>query len=606
MNISIRCRNDRRGAVMLAVVAATFATVSVLAVMMTLAKVSSERANTERHAAEARHLASGALEAAKRELGIAIANWQPAPAGGEVDIAGTELTYEVLPTDPIPIQTDAAGIQTLVQAFELFSIGESHRARQPVRRLVNVEATPLFQFAVFYNGDLEILPGPNMTIDGRVHTNGNMYLSCGNTLSFNTNYVRAVGKILRHRKDAPGTSAGSVEIRRWVENPFSSTVPAEYVPMYNQSQMAAQGVATTSGYDSNFTAGLDANGDGSFFGAGDWPPWAPGALHFWGATPVPPGGDPPALSSDTFTVKDQAHGTQNLLVPSMASTSMFEPVLDGDHVWNSASGTYVPSAPGEGTHAKGFFHQEADLSLVVMADGTWDAFNGIGVSVKGQLESAVSVGTIYDARQAQGSGQETPVVKVDMELLNASGVFPANGLFYASHYGLGTGVDAKGIQLVNGAELAGNLTVVSEGGLYIQGDYNTQNKKSSAVIADAVNLLSNAWTGTKSPGNLPAAANTTFNTAIVSGNGDTSVGNYNGGFENLPRFHENWSGRQCNISGSFVNLANSQFATGPWLHGSDYYQAPGRNWSYDPLFNDASALPPFTPMAVQVREIASW
>ena len=31
-----------------------------------------------------------------------------------------------------------------------------------------------------------------------------------------------------------------------------------------------------------------------------------------------------------------------------------------------------------------------------------------------------------------------------------------------------------------------------DGGVYVQGDYNTDNKKAAAVIGDAVNLLSNA------------------------------------------------------------------------------------------------------------------
>ena len=33
---------------------------------------------------------------------------------------------------------------------------------------------PMFQFAVFYNKDLEILPGPSMMLAGPVHTNGDL------------------------------------------------------------------------------------------------------------------------------------------------------------------------------------------------------------------------------------------------------------------------------------------------------------------------------------------------------------------------------------------------------------------------------------------------
>ena len=52
---------------------------------------------------------------------------------------------------------------------------------------------PLFQFVAFYKSDLEILPGPNMTLNGRVHTNGKLYLSSsGNTLTVADNPAQQV------------------------------------------------------------------------------------------------------------------------------------------------------------------------------------------------------------------------------------------------------------------------------------------------------------------------------------------------------------------------------------------------------------------------------
>jgi hypothetical protein len=70
---------------------------------------------------------------------------------------------------------------------------------------------PLFQFVAFYDSDLEILPGQNMTLRGRVHTNGNLYLNAENTrtLSIEDAYssgitsvqVSAKGDIYRGRKN---------------------------------------------------------------------------------------------------------------------------------------------------------------------------------------------------------------------------------------------------------------------------------------------------------------------------------------------------------------------------------------------------------------------
>ncbi len=56
---------------------------------------------------------------------------------------------------------------------------EANRADAVVS--VNAQSIPLFQFGVFYEGDLEIHNGPPMTFAGWVHTNGNLYLSSDNT-----------------------------------------------------------------------------------------------------------------------------------------------------------------------------------------------------------------------------------------------------------------------------------------------------------------------------------------------------------------------------------------------------------------------------------------
>jgi hypothetical protein len=150
------------------------------------------------------------------------------------------------------------------------------------------------------------------------------------------------------------------------------------------------------------------------------------------------------------------------------------------------------------------------------------------------------------------------------------------------------------------------VTVVSEDPVYIKGDFNTVNKKGAAVICDAVNLLSNAWNDSKTAASgLPTASNTTYNLAFVTGNVPTpdGGGDYSGGFENLPRFHENWSGKTASIVGSFIKIFESQFARSPWVYGGNVYQAPIRNWTYDTALNDMANLPPFTPSAVYFQRV---
>ncbi|MEE8142876.1 MAG: hypothetical protein V3T77_07235, partial [Planctomycetota bacterium] len=148
--------------------------------------------------------------------------------------------------------------------------------------------------------------------------------------------------------------------------------------------------------------------------------------------------------------------------------------------------------------------------------------------------------------------------------------------------------------------LTGSLTVVTENPIYIQGDYNTVNKKSAAVISDAVNLLSNAWDNSKAPGSLTNAVDTQYNLAMVTGDVPTDDDgvNYSGGFENLPRFHEYWRNRSATIRGSFIKIFESEYAKGLFYHGGDVYTAPIRDWQYDP-----DIIPPFSPQVVSLRKV---
>jgi hypothetical protein len=592
-------QSQRRGMALVSASLAAFTAAAMVSVVMVVSLSNNHQSQVDRHNIQARYTAEGALASATKSIQEAVANWKDVPETGMATLNGQEIDYTITTTGLSAIATDSSGIQTLIDGYEIVALGESGRSHIPMHKIINVESTPIFQFAVFYTNDLEIFPGPSMTLGGRVHTNADMYIGCGNTLTVDTNYMAAVGKIYRERKDNPGVSAGTVKVRRWVENPYDASEPEEYEKLFSQSQMLAEGITTTSGYDSAFTDGVDLNGDGDFYDAGEWLPWGPGALDFWS--------EPMGYAGGTGnTVLNEAHAVGEAEVPAIGSISMFEESNIGNYELDPDSGVYVQVAMGTGTHSKGFFHEHADLTVITYADGSWDAFDGGGFSIKASLLDVVSVSSIYDARQADGSGDDTPVTTIDIDKLNSSGAFPSNGLLYAAHYGMGTGTDAKGIVLTEGEELDAALTVVSEGPLYVHGDFNTVSKKGASVIGDAVNLLSNKWDGSKSPGDLPKASTTTFNMAIVTGNHETFVSKYNGGLENLPRFHEKWKGINCFITGSFVNTWESQYATAKWRYGGDRYKAPKRKWRYDEDFNQVVNLPPFTPMAVTANDVVTW
>jgi len=165
----------------------------------------------------------------------------------------------------------------------------------------------------------------------------------------------------------------------------------------------------------------------------------------------------------------------------------------------------------------------------------------------------------------------------------------------------------QAIRLVDGEELAAPLTVVTDNPLYTLGDYNSTNKKAAALFTDALTMLSNNWNDANSSLDLDnrIAYDTEVNTAFLTGNTETSLGNYNGGLENLPRFLEKWSGKTLTYRGSMVDLWFSEQATGAWYYGNPQYTAPNRDWAFDLMFLDPNNLPPGVPQINTVLKV-SW
>ncbi len=256
---------------------------------------------------------------------------------------------------------------------------------------------------------------------------------------------------------------------------------------------------------------------------------------------------------------------------------------------------------------------------------------------------------LYDRRE----GDNVRVVSVDVGAVrtayNGSTITDNVGggdglLFYVQDTSVGTSVSTsivnsstsassavtstrrRGVRLQNGASLPGagstglakGFSVVTPNTIYIQGDYNTgttgtsrppsntatsytppmdnpnpyvagYSRVPSAVVGDAVNILSNSWNDANSTlaKSSRAATHTTVNTAIVAGNVPSgSSGSYSGGIENFTRFHENWSGDYLTIYGALASLFDSAQATGPWASAD--YNPPNRRWYYDSLLQDSN------------------
>ncbi|MCA8960804.1 MAG: pilus assembly PilX N-terminal domain-containing protein [Planctomycetes bacterium] len=510
--------SDRRqGAVLLVVIVFTVAVSLLVASTVDFTLTESRSVTSDLDRAEALALAEGVTESVQKDMLDSIANFETFPMSGTVTLGGVDYPYTVQLIGSEINRTDSDGVNLAIQPYLINSQVDIQLATANVSRVADLTMTPIFQYMIFYSDDLEILPGPNMTLGGRVHSNANIYMGSGATLTVDTDYLRCTGELYRQRKNDGSATGGTIDIKEFEQTTFQAMSPT-----------------------------MDSTD----------PDWVNLALDTWGGT-----------------VQTGAHGVSEVVAPEIGSIKAFN--SDG---------------------SKGHYHANADL---VFIDG--QAFDSGGNPI-GLPPGVVQEVTMFDGRE----NKNVTVTEIDIDALNASGHFPANGLIYAYRTDASAS-QPNGIRLTNGQELAAPLTVVTEDPIYVHGDFNTVNKKGAAVMADAVNLLSNAWDDSKTAGSLPTASDTWFNLAIVTGNVPTPDGGgaYSGGFENLPRFHESWSGRTCSIRGSFIKTYDSEFAVSPWSYGGQVYTAPVRDWLYDPDLTDLSNLPPFTPNAVYFRRV-TW
>lgn len=100
----------------------------------------------------------------------------------------------------IPLQSQYSGLYGLASSFRIVSnarmVNEPYAIDAGVKQEVQLASIPLFQFAIFYAMDLEINPGPNMNVTGRVHGNSTIWMQPINTLTFQS-HVTAGGQIFQ-------------------------------------------------------------------------------------------------------------------------------------------------------------------------------------------------------------------------------------------------------------------------------------------------------------------------------------------------------------------------------------------------------------------------
>ena len=106
-----------------------------------------------------------------------------------------------------------AGLYASVIPYKMTSTALQNYSKAEVKleREFNNYLVPLFQFGMFSNEDIEIHPGPQMTFNGRIHTNQNLY-ALRNTKFLNK--VTIGGEFVRDatRGGEPNTSSGNQNV----------------------------------------------------------------------------------------------------------------------------------------------------------------------------------------------------------------------------------------------------------------------------------------------------------------------------------------------------------------------------------------------------------
>ncbi|MDD4051529.1 MAG: PilX N-terminal domain-containing pilus assembly protein [candidate division Zixibacteria bacterium] len=136
-------------------------------------------------------------------------------------IDGIALAYSTVPqasAQKTLTKGSLAGLKAFVRPYKIQSTAydSSHNTSVVLEEWFEVASVPIFQFAVFYDNDLEIAPGAHMDVTGRVHSNGDLYVQseAGTGIDFDS-YITAYGSIYHGRKPGSGlsTATGDVNIK---------------------------------------------------------------------------------------------------------------------------------------------------------------------------------------------------------------------------------------------------------------------------------------------------------------------------------------------------------------------------------------------------------
>lgn len=622
----------------------------------------------------------------------------------------------------IPAGELFAGLNSIPYQYTVTSTAQNAESEEEAELGAQfvVHNIPIFQFLAFFANDLEIQPAVAMTLHGRMHTNGNLYLNAGTTLNIEDStsipnvLVTAGGSIFRKRKD-DNTCSGTVSIDKLQDSDHNSSLDPVTLACNGGTAVAKSTINNYLGTVKDGVssiqvpdAGIIARGSGNTY-------WdhadlrivlrldlAKSRVLFSTLCPAsattPVAQDSPLLYP--IEVQD-ASGSRDIAKTNSLWTFMCQrrgAIFYTDVPTNTASpqtntsysppftnSSQVYRRAGEDTNGDGILDTNHD-GAVTNTDRNRDicpvSLGGVAAATKPWWvlddcpwpnTAASPISWFQDTDYRRGGFRNVRenkwmyLLNVNMRALIDWNEFNGGPLFSTSDSSDGGLVIFLSVQGPNSTAAANNygvrvfdsadlnsrggtfawaapddptgLTIVSDQAAYVEGNYNSYQKYPAAVLSDSLNVLSQGWevpigglpndrksTATLASNNRDVPANdnpgtcggtcTAFtfaiNAAFISGLDNTTAGGGNsaggGGFQNYPRFHEDWSlsgSRTLTYQGSFVTLGIPTHVNGQWCCNGDsgnMYNPPQRNWDYDSAFNDVRWLPPLTPKFTYVQQ----
>jgi hypothetical protein len=515
-----------------------------------------------------------------------------------------------------------------------------------VGQQVYLGTIPLFQFAIFYQYNMEIAPGATMSITGPVHGNTNIYLSpnSGVTLTLN-NTISAVGQVIQgqdpqnmnslpssfgtvvfdgtptEQNGVPplnlpvGTNATGVgtndsqNVYAILEPPQAGqgpTSPTGTNLLYNQADLI---IIISNNNTIRVTSGADINNQATVISNSQWSSWLSTNGTFYD-------------QRDSLTVQPVVINVSNLVTWSSNTSSSVNPMYSVLQSLRGSSEANIQSIYVD--------DQRSTSNAVVTTNITIGTnYSTNTTTTSGYPSSGNYVPPVTTTNYSYSTNIITHKVTTNIVSYTYQGITStlSTNTSYTTNYVAGT--VQPGIVLSNGAVLPPNgLSIATPDPAYIIGNWNVQLSSSgtsdagtsgvtytrpSAIYADAITILSPAWNPANSTLAISSrtATSDTVNAAFLTGNvpsngSDVAPGyGYSGGVENFPRFLENWSGQNFYYNGSMVCMFNSQIANAAWPGTGTVYNPPNRYWSFDVNFNNPSQQPPMMPRITIVQR-SQW